>query len=165
MDSKKPKRGLTMKNLIFVPIIMLSLLIGGCGSGETAGLITAGGFAAKHTLDGIEADLAEREQQLVDRYNAAVKAGAKQEVLDDLEKQIDKTAVLREGVTEGKKLFGVDWNDPRDAGTSIAKLGVLAYLFFTKRKLLKTEKGVNKFMANTDKVTANKIYDKILRQT
>jgi len=156
------RKGPEMRKLLIMPILVVALMLGGCGSElmPVAGGL-AGGFAVSETLKGIEADLANREQLLLDRYAVAVESGAKQETLDKLEDKVANTQLTRKGVEAGKKLLGVDWNNPREAGESILKLGVLAYAVLTKRKLIRTQGGVSKFMANTDKTTANDLYDTI----
>lgn len=153
-----------MRNLVFLTILSV-LMIGGCGSELTTGAAGLGvGFAASETMKGIEADLAKREQELLDRYAAAVESGAKQETLDELEDKITKTQYAREGVKAGKKILGIDWNDPYQAGDALSNILFLGYAIFTKRKLIKTESGVNRFMAKEDSATAGRLYDSIARK-
>lgn len=86
----------------------LVTLIAGCGSAEltAGGLGLAGGLAASKTMQGIEADLADREQALVERYNTALEAGAKTEVLDTIEEDINKTVLIQQGVQAAKGIAG-----------------------------------------------------------
>lgn len=151
-----------MKKCLIAAILSVALLVNcaGCGSSlGAAGAGMAGGFAASETMKGLEADLARREQELIDRYKAAVEAGAKQETLDKLDSDIQKTQYAREGVTTTKTLLGVDWNDPAQSGSALAKAVILGYAILTGRKLKRTKDGVNKFMGISDPDTAGKLHD------
>ena len=97
-----------LKNATVLLVMGLVTLIAGCGSAEltAGGLGLAGGLAASKTMQGIEADLADREQALVERYNTALEAGAKTEVLDTIEEDINKTVLIQQGVQAAKGIAG-----------------------------------------------------------
>lgn len=97
-----------LKNATGLLVMGLVTLIAGCGSAEltAGGLGLAGGLAASKTMQGIEADLADREQALVERYNTALEAGAKTEVLDTIEEDINKTVLIQQGVQAAKGIAG-----------------------------------------------------------
>ena len=118
-----------MKKTIFSVIFAVALILGsaGCGSELAAGAGgAAGGFAASETLRGIEKDLERREMVLIERWKDATEAGAKQEVFDMLELQIQQTRYGQAGVQTVQQAAGTDWKDPKAAGVIIAQLGTLA---------------------------------------
>lgn len=138
------------------------LSLSGCGAEwATAGGGLALGVAGSQTLAGIEADLAAYEQAQLERYKKAVEDGARQEVLDKMSGDIAKVQTVKTGVTTGKKLLGVNWTDPAQAGTGIALLATLALQYFTRRKLSRTEAGVSKHMAQSEPDEAKKLFDRI----
>ena len=133
-----------MKRLI--PLLFSILLLSGCGSELTAGGAgLAAGIASSKTLEGIQADLARQEKDLIARYNSMVEAGVKAETLAEVRRDIEHTQYLRQGVQTGKTLLGIDWSDPAEAGSGFGLVASLAYAIFTKRKLNNTLAGVNKF--------------------
>ncbi len=151
-----------MKSATVWAVMGLVTLAAGCGSPAAAGGAGfAGGLAASKTLEGMQADLAQREAALVEKYNQLVKAGAKAETLEDVRRDIERTQAMQGTVETGKKLLGVDWNDPSQSSRAIGEIGVLAWLLFTRRKLFATEAGVTKFMGQADKEIAGKLYDTI----
>jgi len=137
----------------------------GCGSelaAGGAGLVA--GFQGSKTLEGIEKDLANLEQAQLERYKKAIAEGARQDTLDELEGDIVRTQKTRETVEVGKTLLGVDWNNPLQAGGGIGLVATLAYALLTKRRLIRTEGGVTKFMARASPETAGQLYDTIARK-
>jgi hypothetical protein len=146
-----------LKNVtIFLFIGLVTLFTAaGCGSELTAGgLGLAGGIAASKTMQGVEADLADREQALIDRYNTAVEAGAKSEVLDTIENDINKTVLLQQGVAAAKGIAGAVSDAASGKSGTAEQYGPLAALiaslavnFFQKRKgdlMKKTTKAIVK---------------------
>lgn len=142
--------------------IIAGLCITGC-NGEllAGGTGLATGLAASETMQGIQKDLAAREAALMARYQEAVESGAQQEVLDKIESQLNNTRYAQESVETTKQALSTDWSDPAAAGGIIGMLGTLAYAFATKKKLVRTETGVNKFIAKNDNVTSKALYDEI----
>jgi hypothetical protein len=127
-----------MKGLIFCIGISLAVFIWlpGCGAEVTAGGVGLGvGAGLSETFAGMQADLERREQELIDRYNALHAAGATAEDLADVERQLEQTVQLRQGVQTGEHLLGVDWTDPATAGGAIGMVAALAWSIFSKRKL------------------------------
>jgi len=131
------------------------ITVAGCGSELTAGgLGLAGGFAASETIKGIEVDLEAREQALIERYNTAVEAGAKSEVLDTIENDINKTVLLQQGVQAAKGIAGAvsdaasgKSGTPEQYGPLAALIASLAVNIFQKRKgdiMKKTTKAIVK---------------------
>ena len=142
--------------------VALLLSTSGCGSEwATAGGGVALGMKGKAMLDGIEAALAEYEQGLLERYKQAIEDGARQEVLDKMSSDVAKVQTVQTGVTAGKKLLGVNWTDPAQAGTGIALVATLALQYLTRRKLNRTEAGVAKHMAQSEPDEAKKLFDRI----
>lgn len=126
-------------------------LIGGCGSELTAG--GAGllaGFTGSKTLDGIEADLAEQEQALIDRYNRMVEAGAKADTLAEVRRDIENVVLLRQGTGVVKSSLATDWTDPKAAGGAVGTIAALAYAWVKRKELKNTVAGVKAFRAKAD---------------
>ena len=129
-----------MTKVTFITAIMALILFStGCGSELTAaggGLL--GGIAASDTVKGIEADLERREQALIDRYNTALEAGAKADVLDAIEEDINKTVSLQQGLQAAKDVVGViDETSGGSAGQYGAIAAIIASIglnLFQKRK-------------------------------
>ena len=140
-------------------------IIPGCGSTEltAGGLGLAGGIAASKTMQGIEADLERREAALIERYNAAVEAGAKSDVLDSMEDEINTTVRLQQGVAAAKDVLGAVSDAATGKGGSAERYGPLAALlaslavnYFQKRKgdlMTKTTKAIVKGIEASEKQT------------
>lgn len=152
-----------LRNVTIFLVIGLVTLCAGCGSTEltAGGLGLAGGIAASKTMQGVEADLAAREAALIERYNAAVEAGAKAEVLDSIEEDIDKTVLLQQGVSAAKGVLGAVADAASGKGGSAEQYGPLAALlaslavnYFQKRKgdlMTKTTKAIVKGIEASEK--------------
>jgi len=139
---------------LFIGLVTL-ITVAGCGSELTAGgLGLAGGFAASETVKGIEVDLKAREQALIERYNTAVEAEAKSEVLDTIETDINKTVLLRQGVQAAKGIAGAVGDAASGKSGTAEQYGPLAaliasliYNIIQKRKgdlMTKTTKAIVK---------------------
>lgn len=126
-----------MKRVILTLCVLCALCgLSGCGAEVTAGGVGLGvGAGLSNTFAGLQADLERREQELIDRYNAMHEAGAKAEDLAQVERQIEQTVQLRQGVQTGEHLLGVDWRDPQQAGPAIGLIGTLAWSLFSRRKI------------------------------
>jgi len=154
-----------MRILLITTILGAVTLTAGCGSELTAG--AAGlfaGFGSSETLDKIEADLDLQEQALIDKYNRMVDAGASADTLAEVRRDIENMVLLRQGVSTGKTLFGVDLNNPASAGRALAEVGMLAWLLLTQKKNRRTQAGVNKFMAQAPADQADLLYNAIKRK-
>ena len=127
----------------------------GCSPELAAGGIgLAGGLATSKTIQGIEADLEEREQALIDRYNQAVEAGAKADVLDSIEDEINNTVRLQQGVQAAvnvaeavKDAASGEGGQAERYGPIAALIASLAVNIFQKRKgdiMTKTTKAIVK---------------------
>ena len=147
-------------------LVVLMLLCGGCGS-ELANI--GGGFAAggalSNTMTGAEKDLEVREEMLIERYNKGVADGVKRETLDQIEKDIYDTRLGKQTLSTGKKLFSVDWQDPKAAGGGISLIASLAYAYYKRKDLIDMSKkykshkqGAAKFMREN---AGEKLYDNI----
>lgn len=153
-----------LKNVtIFLFIGLVTLFtVAGCGSELTAGgLGLAGGIAASKTMQGVEADLADREQALIERYNTAVETGAKSEVLDTIENDINKTVLLQQGVAAAKGIAGAvsdaasgKSGTAEQYGPLAALIASLIYNIIQKRKgdlMKKTTKAIVKGVETAEK--------------
>jgi hypothetical protein len=152
---------------IFLFMGLVTLFAAGCGSELTAGgLGLAGGFAASETVKGIEVDLKAREQALIERYNTAVEAGAKSEVLDTIETDINKTVLLQQGVQAAKGIAGAvsdaasgKSGTAEQYGPLAALIASLIYNIIQKRKgdlMKKTTKAIVKGIEVSEKeITTN----------
>jgi len=139
--------------------------VGGCGADLAAvGGGAAGGWAASETVKGIEADLAKREAELVRRHTEAVKAGARAEVIERLESQVQDVNDVRQGVTVIKQAAGTDWKDQGAAAGMVGTIAASVAAIFLKRRLGKTEAGVNRFMSKNDAATSQSLLDEIARK-
>jgi len=151
-----------VRNVTIFLFIGLVTLLGGCGSELTAGgLGLAGGIAASNTMQGIEADLNAREKALIERYNTAVEAGAKSEVLDTIENDINKTVLLQQGVQAAKGIVGAVGDAASGKSGTAEQYGPLAaliasliYNIIQKRKgdlMTKTTKAIVKGVEAAEK--------------
>jgi len=152
---------------IFLFMGLVTLFAAGCGSELTAGgLGLAGGFAASETVKGIEVDLKAREQALIERYNTAVEAGAKSEVLDTIETDINKTVLLQQGIQAAKGIAGAVGDAASGKSGTAEQYGPLAaliasliYNIIQKRKgdlMKKTTKAIVKGIEVSEKeITTN----------
>lgn len=126
------------KLFCFLFTVFCILPLSGCGPEVTAGGIgLAGGFAASETIKGIEADLEAREQALIERYNAALEAGAKADVLDKIEGDINQTVLLQQGAQAAHDVAEIVADGPGSAETYGAIAAIIASLgfnIFQKRK-------------------------------
>lgn len=110
----------------------------GCGSELTAGgggLLA--GLATSETIKGIEADLAAREQELIEKYNRMVDAGAKAETLAEVRRDIENMVRLRQGVQAGKDVVEIVADGPGTAekyGAVAVIIASFGYNLFQKRK-------------------------------
>ena len=126
-----------MKTFLLSLCVLCALCgLPGCGSELTAGGVGLGaGLGLSETFKGMQADLAQREAALVEKYNQLHDAGAKAEVLEDVRRQLEQTVQLRQGVETTERVMGVDWSDPAAAGGAIGLLGTLAWTWLSKRKV------------------------------
>lgn len=118
-------------------VVMMLLSVAGCGSelANISGGIIAGG-ALSNTIAGAEKDLEAREAKLIERYNKGVEIGAQKEYLDQIEKEIYDTRLGKQTLSTGKKLFDIDWQDPKAAGGAIGLIGTLAYAYFKRKDFI-----------------------------
>lgn len=148
-----------LKNVTIILFMGLVTLLAGCGSELTAGGIgLASGLTASKMFAGMQADLAEREQDLIERYNASLETGAKSEVLDRIESDIDNTALLRQGAQAAKDVVGVIAESRGGQATTygaiaaiIASLGYNVYQKYTGGVMKKTTKAIVKGVEAADK--------------
>jgi len=127
-----------MKRQLLTLVLALcgAMVLTGCGSEAAAGGLGLGaGLGLSQTFKGMQADLAQREAALVERYNALHDAGAKAEELADVQRDIEHTVQLRQGVETTERVMGIDWSDPKAAGGAIALIGTLAWTWLSKRTL------------------------------
>ena len=148
-------------------LLVTMLLCGGCGSelANIGGGIVAGG-ALSNTMTGAEKDLEAREAMLVELYNKGVADGAQREYLDQIEKDIYDTRLGKQTLSTGKKLFSVDWQDPKAAGGGISLIATLAYAYYKRKDLLAMtkkntglEKGLNRVKGEAEPELAKRIHD------
>ena len=135
------------------------LFVGGCGSEAAAaggGLLA--GFGASETVKGIQADLERRETALVERYQAAVAAGAEAEQLERIEGQIAETQAARQGTAV---VTQTDWTDPAAAGGAIGTIGMLAYALLTRKRLTNTSAAIRTIRAKSDEASKQQL-DQVL---
>ena len=152
-----------MKTMLVIAI----LFVAGCGSPllDVGSGIIAGG-ALSNTMAGAEKDLEVREAGLIELYNKGVEDGAKKEYLDQIEKDIYDTRLGKQTLSTGKKLFNVDWQDPKAAGGAISLIATLAYGYIKRKDLLKMtkrntglEKGINRVKGEAEPELAKRIHD------
>ena len=148
-------------------LIVMMLLCSGCGSelANIGGGFVAGG-ALSNTITGAEKDLEAREEMLIERYNKGVADGVKRETLDQIEKDIYDTRLGKQTLSAGKKLFSVDWQDPKAAGGGISLIASLAYAYYKRKDLLAMtkkniglEKGINRVKGEAAPELAKSIHD------
>jgi len=150
--------------LVWITSAILCVGVTGCSAPEAAGAGLAGGFAASETMKGIEADIERREAELVDQYKTAIETGAKAETLEQLERKIENTQTIRQGVATGKRLIGIDLNNPAEAGRGIFEVGMFIYALWMRKKLRRTETGITRFMAKADKKDSQELYNELARK-
>lgn len=150
--------------LVWITSAIFCVGVTGCSAPEAAGAGLAGGFAASETMKEIEADLQRREAELVDQYKTAIETGARAETLEQLERKIENTQMIRQGVATGQRLLGMDLTNPEEAGRGILEVGMLVYALWMRKKLRRTETGITRFMAKADKKDSEKLYDEIARK-
>lgn len=150
-----------------VLLVMMLLSIAGCGSPLfDVGSGVAIGGALSNTITGVEKDLEAREAKLIERYNKGVADGVKRETLDQIEKDIYDTRLDKQTLSTGKKLFSVDWQDPKAAGGGISLIASLAYAYYKRKDLLAMtkrntglEKGLSRVKGEAEPTLAKKIHD------
>ncbi len=122
-----------MKTILVIAI----LFVAGCGSPllDVGSGIVAGG-ALSNTMTGAEKDSEARETKLIELYNKGVEDGAQKEYLDQIEKKIYDTRLTKQTLSTGKKLFSVDWQDPKAAGGGITLIATLIYGYVKRKELL-----------------------------
>ena len=156
-----------MKTLIVIESLIVLLLVAGCGSSllDVGSGIVAGG-ALSNTMAGAEKDLEAREAKLIELYNKGVEDGAQEEYLDQIEKKIYDTRLGKQTLSTGKKLFSVDWQDPKAAGGGISLIASLAYAYYKRKDLLVMtkrntglEKGINRVKGEAEPQLAKSIHD------
>jgi len=159
-------KGVTMVRTWLVVAVLIGLgCVGGCGADLAAvGGGAAGGWAASETVKGIEKDLEQRERILVKRYAEAVEANAQAEQLQRIENQIRDVNDVRQSVTVIKQAAGTDWKDQGAAAGMVGTIAATAAAIFLKRRLGKTEAGVNRFMSKNDAATSQGLLDEIARK-
>lgn len=159
-----------MRTLTTITTIVIVLLFTtGCGSELSTGAAGAGiGAMLQNTILGAEKDLEVRELALVDAYNKGIEMGMEQESLDAIEKEIERTRLMRGGVEVSKKFLGVDWSNPQQtsmAFASLIELGLIVYggnkLRKTGKRLRGTEAGVNKFCGTHPPEIAGELHDTV----
>jgi hypothetical protein len=143
-------------------IIAMTLFASSCGPEVTAGGIgLAGGFAASETLAGIEADLAAREQELIEKYNRMVEAGEKAETLAEVKRDIERMVLLRQGAQATRDVATIVSDGPGTAetyGAIAAIIASLGYNIFQMHKggiMKKTTKAIVKGIELADKPKTN----------
>ncbi len=148
-------------------LLVMMLLCSGCGSelANFGGGIIAGG-ALSNTMTGAEKDLEAREAKLIELYNKGVADGAQREYLDQIEKDIYDTRLGKQTLSTGKKLFNVDWQDPKAAGGGISLIATLAYAYYKRKDLLAMtkkntglEKGLSRVKGEAEPELAKRIHD------
>ena len=150
-SGKESKMKCFLISMVFSAVLILGCI--GCGTGMTAaGGGEAGGFALSETIRGIDADLERRETELVAKYRRAVELGVEQEALDNIERDLRYTGYARQGVASGKELFGIDFDDPQEAGCIFGGIAALIYAIVTKRRLNRTVNALNDKAAESDPV-------------
>ena len=127
------------RTLFFILCSIFCILpLSGCGPEVTAGGIgLAGGFAASETIKGIEADLAIREQALIERYNAIHAIDAQDERLIEIKRDLEQTVLLRQGAQAARDVAEIVSDGPGTAETYGAIAAIIASLgfnIFQKRK-------------------------------
>lgn len=127
------------KTWLLTIITVTLLAVGGCGSELTAGGAgLLGGIAASDTIKGMEADLAAREANLIERYNAEVEADANAEILSMLKAEIQQTVRLRQGVQTARDVLATiaenQGNPAAQYGAIAAIIASLGLNLFQKRK-------------------------------
>jgi len=122
----------------FLSSVFCILPLSGCGSEVTAGGIgLAGGFAASETIKGVEADLAAREQALIERYNAIHAIDVQDERLDKIRRDLEQTVLLRQGAQAARDVAEIVSDGPGTAtqfGAIAAIIASLGFNIFQKRK-------------------------------
>jgi hypothetical protein len=122
----------------FLSSVFCLLSLSGCGPEVTAGGIgLASGFAGSETLRGIEADLAAREKELIEKYNRMVEAGEKAETLAEVKRDIERMVLLRQGAQAARDVAEIVSDGPGTAETYGAIAAIIASLgfnIFQKRK-------------------------------
>jgi len=142
---------------MWAAIIFGAASLSGCGSELAAGGTgLAGGLVASKMFAGMQEDLEKREQDLIERYNAAVEAGAKSEVLDKIEGDIDKTVLLRQGAQAAKDVVEIVADGPGAEqygaiAAIIASLGFNVYQKYKGGVMKKTMKAIVKGIDNVDR--------------
>ena len=150
-------------------IVIVLLLVAGCGSPLLdVGSGVAIGGALSNTMTGAEKDLEAREAKLIELYNKGVEDGAQREYLDQIEKDIYDTRLGKQAVKTGKELFGIDWQNPKEAGGAISSIALLVYGFIKRKDLLAMtkknaglEKGINRVKGEAEPTLAKTIHDTI----
>jgi len=135
------------------------LPLSGCGPEMTAGGIgLAGGFAASETIKGIEADLAAREQSLIERYNAIHSIDSKDERLDKISRDLEQTVLLRQAAQAARDVVEIVADGPGTAQTYGAIAAIIASLgfnVFQKRKgdiMKKTTRAIVKGIESAEQI-------------
>ena len=147
------------RTLFFILCSVFCILpLSGCVPEATAGGIgLAGGFAASETIKGIEADLAIREQALIERYNAIHAIDAQDKRLDEINRDLEQTVLLRQGIQAAHDVAEIVSDGPGTAETYGAIAAIIASLgfnIFQKRKgdvMKKTTKAIVKGIESAEK--------------
>jgi len=150
--------------------VLLVLGFVGCGCSSPAGVgggLVLGAFGVK-TLEGFKADLQQREQEAIDRYNEGVASGMQAENLEQIEKEIEFNRKLQAGSDVGKEFLGVDWSDPKETSgvVAVATEFILLLLFGKKFKQTSSKYkahkvGTSEFMKDHEPELANELYKNI----
>lgn len=120
--------------VLFSVFCLLSLT--GCGAEMTAGGMGLGvGAGLSNTFAGMQEDLARREAELIDRYNALHAAGATAEDLADVERQLEQTVQLRQGAQTTERFLGTDWSNPQEAAARAGEGVLFLWMLLNRRKL------------------------------
>lgn len=149
-----------MRKVILITTILF--LFTGCQSPAltaTGGAVA--GFAASETFKGAKADLQKREDALVQAWNLGIEQGVDIETLDQLQKEIEQTRIIRESVETGETLLSVDWSNPKEAGASIGLVAATILAYLNRRKLKNVMAGVHKFEGSHDSKLAEELHNDI----
>lgn len=163
--------------ILILTLISLIAVTGCSGTGhvETFGAGVATGSVLSNTFDGAQADLDKRQAQLIaarsgildqmEQANSDAEKTVLQAKVDALEKKIEQTVSLQSGVKLAGDAMNTDWTDPQATAPWIST-GIMTLLLalrerknFTISKVLTAyQEGVEKFKAQSEPATAEKLY-------
>lgn len=130
--------GAIMTRIFIISFVCVIMAVGsfGCASSAgTAGAGAAGGFALSNMFAGAKEDISNQQAQLQAAYDAGVKSGADKAELDKLQQRITDLELAKQMVETGEGLFGVNWNDPKQAGAGIGSIFAVLWGWSNRKKL------------------------------